>query len=100
MGALSILLALLSVTLCVLPFVTYMAIIPAFIGILLGLADINKNDSRGQSKTKGIIGLVINVAAILFIVIWGMFFSIEGIDEDQIFETNNQTTASQQIPNN
>ena len=96
MGAISILLAISSIALCVLPFISYMAVIPAMLGVILGLADISKNDSRGQSKAKGIIGVVINIAAILFIGIWGMFFSIKGINEAKFLESKNETTRVEQ----
>ena len=70
MGIASMVIGIVSLLIGFVPFCGTWAIIPAFAGLGLGIADVIVRSKRGQSKGMAIAGLVLNPLAIMIVIIW------------------------------
>jgi hypothetical protein len=81
MGIASLVIGILALILGFIPFCGYIALLPALVGIGLGVADImqkNKAKESGattESPVMGIIGAALNGVAVLIIGVWTIFFA-------------------------
>lgn len=70
MGVAALVLGIISVVVAFIPFCGTWAIIPAAIGLILGIIDWVKNQKEGQPKGKAIAGTICSVIAIVIIMAW------------------------------
>lgn len=72
LGVASLVLGILTFTIGWIPVVNYFSLIPAIIGIILGAVSLGKKMERGMS----IAGVVLNVCAVLFVIIYTILFTV------------------------
>ena len=71
MGIASLVIGVVSAILGFIPLCNYFAIIPAVVGLVLGIVYVVKQSKvEGGKKGMGIAGIVLNAAAIVLILIW------------------------------
>ena len=70
MGIASMVIGIVSLLIGFIPFCGTWAIIPAFAGLGLGIADVIVRSKRGQPKGMAVAGLVLNPLAITIVIIW------------------------------
>ena len=66
----SLVLGIISVAFCWIPFCGTWAIVPAIVGLILGTIDMNKLKKAGRPRGTAIAGFVLNIVAIAVIIIW------------------------------
>jgi len=59
---------------------------PAIVGLILGIIDVKKKGKANQPKGVGLIGLILNVVAIIVIVIWTVIIGAKAKDASQDME--------------
>ena len=69
MGVASLVLGIVSVVIGFVPFCGTWAIIPAIVGLILGIIDWVKQNKAGEPKGKSIAGTILSIIAIV-IIIW------------------------------
>ena len=70
MGTASMVIGIIAVILGFVPFCNYLALVPAGIGLILGIVEVSLKTKKQESKRHGITGIVLNSGAIAAIVIW------------------------------
>ncbi|MBS1371127.1 MAG: hypothetical protein HPZ91_14340 [Lentisphaeria bacterium] len=70
MGIAALILGVLGLIVAWIPFCGMVAFIPCLIGLGLGIADVVIKGRRGESKTMGIVGTVLNAVALVVVIIW------------------------------
>lgn len=70
MGVASLVLGIVSLVFGFIPFCGIIAIIPAFIGLILGIVDAVKKSKSQEPKGMAIAGIVLSVIAIVVIAWW------------------------------
>lgn len=70
MGTSSLVIGIISVVFSIIPFIGYIVLTPAIIGLVLGAIYIKKADKKG----KGIAGVALNIIALLFIILYTILF--------------------------
>jgi len=66
----SMVLGIISAILAFVPVCNYAALLPAGIGLILGIVDLAIKSKREQSVGMAVAGVVLNVVAIVIIVLW------------------------------
>lgn len=83
MGIAAMVIGIVSAVMGFIPFCNYFALIPAGVGLILGIVDVamksskNKKLKEGEVKQpigQGVAGIVLNAVAILIIVLWTFVF--------------------------
>ena len=74
MGIASLVLGIISLIVSFIPCCGALAIIPAIIGLILGIVEVVKKNKAGEPKGKGIAGIVLSAIAMVIIIVW--FFVI------------------------
>lgn len=75
MGLAALIIGIVAVVLGFIPFCGYFALIPAIVGLILGIVDVQKKSKAQQPKGKGMAGIVLNAAAIIIILLWTLVFA-------------------------
>lgn len=70
MGVASMVIGIVSAVLGFIPFVGVIAIVPAFLGFILGVVDVSLKVRSKVPKGQGIAGIVLNCVALLVIFLW------------------------------
>lgn len=70
MGVASLVLGIVSVVVSFVPFCGVIALIPAIVGLILGIVDAVKKNKEQQPKGMAVAGIVCSSVAIVFIVYW------------------------------
>ncbi len=70
MGVASLVLGIISAIIAFIPFCGTWAIIPALVGLILGIIDWVKKKKAGEPKGKAIAGTICSVVAIVIICVW------------------------------
>lgn len=70
MGVAALVLGIVALVFGVIPFCGTWAIIPAIVGLVLGIVDCVKNSKEGTSKGKAIAGIVCSAVAIVVIMLY------------------------------
>lgn len=70
MGVASLVLGIVSVVISFVPFCGIIALIPAIVGLILGIVDVVKKSKVQEPKGMSIAGIVCSAVAIIFIVYW------------------------------
>ncbi len=80
MGIAALVLGVLGLLVCWIPFCSFFAFIPCVIGLILGIVDVVLKSKKQLPKGIGIAGIVLNVISLIVIVIWTVVISA-GIKE-------------------
>ncbi|MFO7871290.1 MAG: hypothetical protein R6V03_07660 [Kiritimatiellia bacterium] len=70
MGIAALIIGIVAVVLGFIPFCGWFALLPAVVGLALGIAEISVKSKKEQPKGMGIAGLVLNGVAIVVILVW------------------------------
>jgi len=75
MGLAAMIIGIIAVVLGFIPFCGYFALIPAIVGLILGIVDVTKKSKAQQPKGQGMAGIVLNAVAIIVILLWTLVFA-------------------------
>ncbi len=78
MGLAAMIIGIVAVVLGFIPFCGYFALLPAIIGLILGINDVKNKSKAQQPKGKGMAGIVLNAAALIVILLWTIVFAAGG----------------------
>ena len=70
MGVASLVLGILSLIIGFVPFCGAIALLPAIIGLILGIVDVVLKSKKGEPKGMGVAGIVLSAISIVVIVFW------------------------------
>lgn len=92
MGIAALVLGIIGLIISFIPFCGIIAFLPCLVGLALGIADIAVKGKRGQPKTMGIVGTVLNGVALVIIVVWSVFIAAGTAEaiSDPAFQQNIQ----------
>ena len=76
MGVAALVLGIVSVVIGFIPFCGTWALIPAIIGLVLGIVDIVKKNKENAPKGKAIAGVVCSAVAIVVIIVYWALFGV------------------------
>ncbi len=89
MGIAALVIGIIAVVFGFIPFCGYFALLPAVVGLILGIVDVMKKSKAQQPKGKGMAGIVLNTVAIIVILLWTLVFVAGGaVAIDQIEDFN------------
>lgn len=94
MGVASLVLGIVSLIIGFVPLCGIIALLPAIIGVILGIIDIVKKNKTGENKSQAIAGLIMSAIAVVVIIFW---VGIVGESETQTKETSKTTLTSQNV---
>jgi len=75
MGLAALIIGIVAVVLGFIPFCGYFALIPAIVGLVLGIVDVKRKSKTQEPSGKGKAGIVLNAAAIIVILVWTLIFA-------------------------
>ena len=78
MGLAAMIIGIVAVVFGFIPFCGYFALLPAIIGLILGIVDVKNKSKAQQPKGKGMAGIVLNAVAIIVILLWTLVFAAGG----------------------
>ena len=70
----SLVLGIVSLLFSFIPYCNYFMIIPAIVGLILGIIDVSQKSLLEMPKGIGITGIILNALALLIMIIVGIFF--------------------------
>jgi len=70
MGIAALVIGIIAVVFGFIPFCGYFALLPAIVGLILGIIDVKNKSKAQQPKGKGMAGVVLNAVAIIVILLW------------------------------
>lgn len=70
MGIASLVIGIIAVLLGFIPFCGIIALIPAIVGVILGIVDWVKKSKQGQPKGMSIAGTILSIIAVVIIIAW------------------------------
>lgn len=91
MGIASLVLGIISIVIGLIPFCGMIAIVPAIIGIILGIVDVVKKSKEEKAKGVSIAGIVLSAFAVIFIIFWVFVLASDTTTTNTI---NNSVTNS------
>lgn len=100
MGIAALVLGIVSCTLGLIPFCGLIALLPAIVGIILGIVDLVKNTKEGKKKGISIAGVVLSAYAVIFIIFWVVVIGIIGATTDDIIDNKITNYPSENIIDN
>lgn len=71
MGIAALIIGILSIIIAIIPFCGMIALLPAIIGLILGIVDVVKKSKKGEKKGIGIAGIILTGLAIALCFLWG-----------------------------
>ena len=75
MGITSLIIGIISGLISIIPVAGYVIVLPAIIGITLGIIDIViKIKKKESGKGVGLVGIIMSIIAIVFVILWTMAF--------------------------
>ena len=74
MGVAALVLGIISIIIGFIPLCGSIALLPAIIGLILGIVDVVLKSKKGEPKGVSIAGLILSAIAIAFIVFWVFVF--------------------------
>lgn len=80
MGIASLVLGIVSLILAFVPCCGIISVVPAVIGLILGIIEVVKKKKSGEPKGKGIAGIVLGVVAIIVTIVWFLIFGVAAMD--------------------
>ena len=76
MGVAALILGIISIIIGFIPLCGSIALLPAIIGLILGIVDVVLKSKKGEKKGISIAGLVLSALAIVIIVFWVFVFGV------------------------
>ncbi len=70
MGIASLVIGIVAVIMSMIPCVGWLALLPAVVGLVLGILEFNKKKKAEAPKGMSLAGIVLNIVALVFIVVW------------------------------
>ncbi|MHC4088388.1 MAG: hypothetical protein ACYSWZ_25700 [Planctomycetota bacterium] len=70
MGLAAMIIGIVAVILGFIPVCGMIALVPAIVGLILGIIEVKKKSQAKQPKGMGMAGVVLNAVAIVFIILW------------------------------
>lgn len=92
MGIAALILGIVSLIMALVPLCGVIAIVPAFVGIVLGIVDL-VSKVRKNSRVPAIVGIVLSFIAFVVIVFWVVFFVILGAEGRYGKHTTNEINS-------
>jgi hypothetical protein len=99
MGIASMVIGIISLIVGFFPICGTWAVIPAIVGIGLGIGDLVVRAKRNESKGMAIAGLILNPLAILIVIIWWMGIAMAAKDSANALDTDFQQQMIQSMQN-
>lgn len=78
MGLAAMIIGIIAVVLGFIPFCGYFALLPAIVGLILGIVDVKQKSKVKQPKGQGMVGIALNAVAIIVILLWTLVFAVGG----------------------
>lgn len=75
MGLAAMIIGIVAVILGFIPLCGMIALIPAIVGLILGVLDVAKKSKAQQPKGQGLAGIILNAVAIIIILVWTLIFA-------------------------
>ena len=75
MGLAAMIIGIVAVVLGFIPVCGMIALLPAIVGLILGIVDVSRKSKQQQPKGKGLAGIILNAAAIIVILLWTLVFA-------------------------
>lgn len=95
MGIAALILGILSIIIGFIPLCGSIALLPAIIGLILGIVDTVQKNKKGEKKGVSIAGLILSAIAIVVIVFWVFIFGVAiSSDVNEILE---ESTKNYQV---
>ena len=89
MGLAAMVIGIVAVIFGFIPFCGYFALLPAIVGLILGIIEVKKKSTAKQPKGMGMAGVVLNAVAIIVILLWTLVFAAGAVVTiDQIEDFN------------
>jgi len=89
MGLAAMIIGIIAVVLGFIPFCGYFALLPAIVGLILGIVDVKQKSKTKQPKGQGMAGIVLNAVAIIVILLWTLVFAAGSVaTRDVIVDIN------------
>ena len=76
MGVASLVLGIISFIIGFIPFCGSIALVPAIVGIILGIVDLVQKSKNNEKKGMAIAGLVLSAIATVIIIFWVFVFGV------------------------
>ena len=70
MAIAALVLGIISIILAIIPFCSIFSVLPAIVGLILGIIDLVKKKKNGGKKGMAITGIVLSGVAIIIIIVW------------------------------
>jgi hypothetical protein len=97
MGLAAMIIGIIAVVLGFIPFCGYFAILPAIVGLILGIIDVKKKSKAQQPKGIGMAGIVLNAVALIVILLWTLVIGAGAVVTSEVIEDFNVTPIEQPI---
>jgi len=89
MGLAAMIIGIIAVVLGFIPFCGYFALLPAIVGLILGIVDVKQKSKAQQPKGMGMAGIVLNAVALIVILLWTLVFAAGSVaTRDVIVDIN------------
>lgn len=95
MGIASLILGIISLIIGFIPLCGTIALLPAIIGVILGIIDIAKKNKTGENKNQSIAGLIMSAIAVVVIIFWIVVAS--GVEVETNSNFTNEYLENKQI---
>ncbi len=88
MGIAALILGILSIIIGFIPLCGMIALVPALIGLILGIVDTVQKSKKGEKKGVSIAGIVLSAIAMIIISVWTLVIgnAVSNIDENELQE--------------
>jgi hypothetical protein len=100
MGIASLILGITSLVIGFVPLCGSIALLPAIVGLILGIIDVVKKSKEGGKKGQGLAGLITSTIAIFTIIFWVFVFSVGNTDSNQTTLTPGDSSGASKISSN
>ncbi|MFR8104210.1 MAG: DUF4190 domain-containing protein [Clostridia bacterium] len=88
MGIAALVLGIVSALIAFIPFCGVIALIPALVGLILGIIDLVKKNKSGDKKGMTIAGTILSGIAVIVALVWFALSFIVGIRNSYYFNSN------------
>ena len=86
MGLAAMIIGIVAVVLGFIPVCGMIALLPAIVGLILGIVDVSRKSKQQQPKGKGLAGIILNAAAIIVILVWTLVIAASAPTMVESFE--------------
>ncbi len=97
MGLAAMIIGIIAVVLGFIPVCGMIALVPAIIGLILGIVDVKKKSKAQQPKGQGMAGIVLNAVAIIVILLWTLIFAAGAVVTGGVIEDFNNVPSIERL---